>query len=192
MEGLVDLADAVVHRANRRPVGARHGREVFHGFGAVVGELLAPFEQRAVDAVPGVEAVFDPRGLSREVEGGIGIGDLHLVEAVRILRLGHVKAVGRFVAQDQQEGFFARALEPVQRQLGDGMGVIAGPGFPLAVDVELGAVIFALAFMGGPVIEAGALFVVVPRPCAICRCKRFRSRRRAGAWESWGLRRGTR
>ena len=50
-------ADAVVDAQDRAPVAVDHVLEILHGLGAVVGEFFAPLEERAVDAVPGVEAL---------------------------------------------------------------------------------------------------------------------------------------
>jgi len=85
-EPCTHACDAVVHAQNRAPVAVDHVLEVLDGFGTIIGEVFAPLEQRAVDAMLGVEALFEPCGLVIELEGGGGVGDAHVIKAVRILR----------------------------------------------------------------------------------------------------------
>ena len=104
LEQFVEPAHAVVHGEERAPVGAGHGLEILDGLGRVVGELLAPVEERAVDAVPGVEPLPDPAGFVVEHEGGFGIGDADVLEGLLVFRLGKVEAVRRLVADHEAPG----------------------------------------------------------------------------------------
>ena len=101
------------------------------------------------------QAVLDPRRLVVEREGALRIRDLDAVESVLVFCLRRVEAVRRLVTEHHQPRLAAViALQPVEGDVGDGRCVVVVPDLaPLAVDVELGAEILALALVGHEVVE---------------------------------------
>ena len=159
----IEAAHGVVHGTDGAPVGACHRGEVLHRLGTAVGENFPPLEERAVDAMPGVDAVLKPERLVRQAERALGIRNPDVVEAVRVFWLGEIEAVRGLVADHQKPRFAAVvALEPVLGKLRDDVGVVAGDDLAaLAVLVPFGVVVFALALVRGEPVEAGARLVVV-------------------------------
>ncbi len=156
-----ERADAVVHAQDDAPIAVDHILEVFHTLGLVIGELFAPLEERAVDAVPGVEAVAVPAGLVFEVKGALGVGDVNVIKRVGVLLLRRVETMRCLVAEHEAPGFVVGSLDVVSRQLGDAGGVVPGQHLAFALDIEFGVEVLPLAFVRCPVVEVGALFVVV-------------------------------
>lgn len=105
LEGVIDAADGVIDGEDGAPVGAGHVFEGGHAGGGGIGEVFAPIEEGAVDAVPGLEALVDPGGFIVQVEGGGGVGDADVVERVFVLGFREIEAMGGFVADHEQEGF---------------------------------------------------------------------------------------
>ena len=163
LEQFVEAAHRVIHGTDGAPVGARHVREVLHRLGAAIGENFPPLEERAVDAVPRADAVLEPERFVREAEGGLGIRNPDVVEAVRVFRLREIEAVRGLVPDHQQPRFAAVvALQPLLGQLGDGVRVVAGNDLAaVAVHVPLGVEVFALALVRDEPVEAGPRLVVV-------------------------------
>ncbi len=101
-------------------------------------------------------------GLSSSSNADSRIGNRHVREGVLVLRLRRVEAVRGLVADDHHPRLAGViALEPVERDVGDRGRVVTGPDLaPLAVEIELGAEILALALVRDEVVEAWPRLVV--------------------------------
>ena len=113
--------------------------------------------------MPGMEALFEPRGLVIELKSGGGIGHTHIIKSLRILLLRRVEAVRRFLTDEGTPRLLRTLLlEPVQRQIRDDGGVIAFDDLPfLAVDVPLRVEVAPLPFMGHEMVKTGPRLIVV-------------------------------
>ena len=129
--------------------------------GSPVGEVLPPAVERPVDPVPRVEPLANPVGLPFQVEGAFGVVDLDVVVQVFVAFFRREWAMRRLMAQDEAERLIPILLEPVDRHIGDAVGVVALLYLPRAVDVELGVVVFALALVRYPIIESWASLVAL-------------------------------
>ena len=76
-------------------------------------------------------------------------------------RIGNPDAVWRFVAETQKKRLFVLLFEPVDGEVRDDVRVVALGLTTLAIDVEGGVPVLALALVADPVVEARALLVVV-------------------------------
>ncbi len=76
-------------------------------------------------------------------------------------RVGNPNAVWRFVAKAQQKRLLALLFKPVDGEVRYDVRIVAGDLAPLAIDIERGVPVLALALVADPVVEAGALLVVV-------------------------------
>ncbi len=163
LEPRTQAADAVVDAQDRAPVGVDHVREVPHRLRTIVGKLLAPLEQRAVDAVPRGHPILDPCGLVAERERARRIRHRRVVERAGVLRLRRVETVRRLVAEDQHPGLAGViALQPLERHVGhDGRVVPALHLAALTVDVELGGEVPALPLVRHEIVEPRPRLVVV-------------------------------
>ena len=65
-----------------------HVFKILHRLRPVIGELLPPLKQRAVNAVPGVQALLHPCGLVIELESRGRVGDTHVIKGVLLVNLG--------------------------------------------------------------------------------------------------------
>ncbi len=163
LEPGAQAADAVVDAEDRAPVSVDHVREVRDCLRAIVGKLLSPLEERAVDAMPRPQAILDPRRLVVQRERRRGIADRNRIERPRVLRLGGVEAVRRLVADDHHPRLVAPiTAQPLERDVGDSGRVVPGLDLAaLAVEIELGAEILPLTLVGDEVVEAGPGLIVV-------------------------------
>ena len=123
-----------------------HVLEILHSLRAPVRELFAPFKERSVDPVPGVQTLKYPVRLVPERECARGIRHAHRVEGMRILLLRGVEGVGRLVPDAECPGLFRPPpAEPVERVIRDHMGVVTLRGLvPCPVDVPFRVKVFPL------------------------------------------------
>ena len=159
----VNLAYAVIDRVDCACITPDERSKNIDALGTLVREIFAESVERPVDAVPRIKPLSHPFRLCFQIKTGLGIRNRDIVVGVFIFFFGDKGTVGGLVPQDQHERLvgFAFVLQPVSSHIGYARSIITFDQLSRSIDIEGRVVVFALALMCDPVIEAGASFIIL-------------------------------